>query len=242
MGTENQKTEAERTPFVVEIDEHYPFDSIAATKFVTSTELCKMISDLLKNVFADYEGCIFETNQGMEPTIALIFNHDDHSNSDLPCACERAGSKQVGNTVIDRGRARDMYNRSGDRYFLSEDGQDFVKTLVTGRSFNNGKLDFKRLVSEFSDPGPMNNSFYQQLIQYTKVSFISINKICGLLFGTDEENDDHAEYMVSIATPLMTNYGRNNNYVLRIEKVSAKEISSFCNKIGITMQAVNIIR
>ena len=241
MAETNTSSEAKREPFVVEIDEHYPFDSIAASKFITSNELCKMVSDLLRGVFADYEGCIFEVNQGMEPTISLIFNHGDYTGSDLPVCCERSGAKQVGNTVIDRGRSRDLFNRNGDRYYLTEDGQDFVKQLIIRRLYNNGNLDYKRIVSEIVDRGPVNTTFVQQLNQYTKVAFISIDRLCSLLFGTDEENGDRVEYTVGISAPINAGYGVSN-YVLNITRISAKELSSFCNKIGVNMQTINIVR
>jgi len=237
----NQNEENKREPFVVEVDQHYDFDAIADTKFITSNELCKMISDLLKNVFADYEGCMFEVNQGMEPTIALVFNHGDYSNSELSCACERLGSKQVGNTIIDNARRRDLYNRNGDRFYLTEDGQDFVKQYITRRMYNNGNLDYKRIVSEIVDRGQVNMAFQQQFNQFTKVSYVSIDRLCALLFGTDEENGDRAEYMVSVSAPINSGYN-TVNYVLNITKVSAKEISNFCNKIGVNMQSLNIIR
>lgn len=243
MSEPNKENDSKRVPFEVTIDEHYDFDAIAASKFITSNELCKMVSDLLHGVFADYEGCIFEINQGMEPTISLIFNHGDYSNSDLPCACERNGVKQVGNTIIDRGRSRDQFNRNGDRYYLTEDGQDFVKQLIIRRLYNNGNLDYKRIVGEIVDRGPINTSFVAQMNQYTKVSFISIDRLCALLFGTDEESGDRVEYTVGISAPINPGYNTAiTNYVLNITRISAKELSNFCNKIGVNMQAINIVR
>lgn len=237
----NEEKKKERVPFKVEIDEHYEYDSIAASKFLTSNKFCKMVSDLLRNVFADYEGCMFETNQGMEPTISLIFNHADHTGSELPCACTRVGASQVGNTIIDRGRARDNFIKNGDRFYLTEDGQDFVKSLIARRFYNNGNINFKTIVGEITDRGPVNIQFQPQENRYTKVSYISIDRLCALLFGTNEENGDRVEYTSNVAAPINTGYG-SANYVLNITRISAKELSSFCNEIGINMQALNIIR
>ena len=244
MSDQNKtQNESQRVPFTVKVDEPYEFNAIAGSKFFTSTEICEMISGLLKTVFADYEGCIFEMNQGMEPTIALIFNHGDYSNSELPCACERLGNKQVGNTVIDRGRARDMYNRNGDRYYLTEDGQDFVKSLIIRRMYNNGNLDFKRIVGEIVDRGPMGTNFMPQYNQYTKVSYISLDRLCSLIFPNGEKDGDKVEYTVGVSAPINLGYGQPiANYVLNITKISSKELSQFCNKIGVNMQSLNIIR
>ena len=243
MSDQEKTTQSkeQRTPFVVKVDEPYEFNPIAGSKFYTSTELCEMFSGLFKTVFADYEGCIFEVTPGMEPTIALIFNHDDHSDSTLPCACERLGSKQVGNTVIDHGRARDMFNRNGDRFYLTEDGQDFVKSVIIRRLYNNGNLDFKRIVSEIVDRGPMSQSFVTQYNQYTKVSFISLDRLCSLIFPNGETDGDKVEYTVGVSAPINMGYGVSN-YVLNVTKISSKELSQFCNKIGVNMQTLNIIR
>ena len=242
MSDANTKTDSpKREPFVVKVDEPYEFNPIAGSKFFTSTEICEMISGLLKTVFCDFEGCIFEVNQGMEPTISLIFNHGDYPDSKLPRACERLGSKQVGNTIIDRGRARDSYNRNGDRFYLTEDGHDFVKSLIIRRLYNNGNLNYKNIVSEITDRGPMTQTFIANYVQYTKVSFISIDRLCSLIFPTGEADGDKVEYSVSISAPINMGYGVSN-YVLNVTKISSKELSQFCNKIGLNMQSLNIIR
>jgi hypothetical protein len=239
-NTTKQDTQ-KREPFTVKVSEPYEFNPISGSKFFTSTEICEMVSGLLKNVFCDFEGCIFETNQGMEPTIALIFNHGEYENSNLPRACERFGSKQVGNTIIDRGRARDSYNRNGDRFFLTEDGQDFVKSLIIRRLYNNGNLNYKNIVTEIVDRGPMSQSFVTQYNQYTKVSFMSIDRLCSLIFPTKEDEGDKVEYSVSISAPINMGYGVSN-YILNVTQISSKELSQFCNKIGVNMQSLNIIR
>ena len=239
---ENQTQEA-RKPFKVEITDHYDFNAIASGMFITSNEFCKMVADMMKSIFADFEGCTFDVqNGGGEPTIGLIFNHGDYTNSELPVCCERSGAKPVGSTIIDRGRSRDLYNRNGDRYFLTEDGQDFVKTLISRRFFNNGgNIDFKRVVSEFVDRGPANIAFNQQQVQFTKVCWIDIKRLCALLFGTDEENGDNVEYDFRLCAPIQS-YGSVCNYVLKIDRISAKELTNFCTKIGVSMQSINIIR
>lgn len=236
----NQGTEKkERKPFKIEIEDHFDFDAIASSKFITSSELCKMVSELLRGVFADYEGCSFETAPGMEPTIALIFNHNDCTGSPLPVACERAGAKHVGNTIIDRTRERDNSNRNGDRYYLSEDGQDFVKSLICKTKYNNGNIKYRDIVSEVAE----RTAFQGVNTVYTKVWYIGIDRLCNLLFGS-EEDGDKVEYMVGIA-PININQSMFNSvpsYVLNITKVSAKEINNFCNKVGYSVQGLNIVR
>jgi hypothetical protein len=240
MSETTNKTDEKRVPFTVKVDEPFEFEPIAGSKFMTSTKLCQKISQVLKLVFADYEGCIFELTQGGEPTVALLFNHNDHSGSNLTCACERLGSKQVGNTIIDRGRARDSFIRNGDRFFLTDDGQDFVKSVIIRRMYNNGKPNYRDIVSEVYDRGPMTQQFTNNVTQFTKVSFISLDRLCSYCFPK-EKNGDVYEYTISVSAPINTGYG-SANYVLNVTQISSKELAEFCNEIGINMQSLNIIR
>lgn len=241
-----QTEETKREKFEIKLEEHFDFGSMASSKFITSNELAKLTSELFHAVFADYEGALFEVSQGNEPTMSLIFNHGEYGENAV-CACERVSAKSVGSTVIDRGRSRDNLIKDGDRYFLTEDGKDVVKDLLIRRLYNNGNPDLRKIVSEFTDRGPVNSYYIQQQPQYTKVSFISLDRLCGLLFGT-EEDGEKVEYSVNIAAPINPGYNAyggmsvSTNYVLNITKVSAKEITEFCNKIGLGASGVQIIR
>lgn len=240
--------EAKRQKFVIEIapEDHFPFEAIAETKFITSNQLCKLVSELFHNVFADFEGCLFNVSNN-EPTISLIFNHGEYAEG-ATRACERLSAKTVGSTVIDRGRSRDSLIKDGDRYYLTEDGQDVVKDLLIRRLYNNGNPNLRNVVSEFTDRGPINSYFQQIQPQYTMVSYISIDRLCGLLFGDKDEEGNPVEYSVNIATAINPPYAVNpgisvnTNYVLNISQISSKELSKLCDTLGLTSSGINIIR
>lgn len=241
-----KENEVKRDKFEIKLDEHVDFGAIASSKYITSNDLAKLTSELFKCVFADYEGALFEVN-GNEPTMSLIFNHGEYAEGSVR-ACERVSSKTVGSTVIDRGRARDSLIKDGDRYYLTDDGKDVVTDLVVRRLYNNGNPDLRKVVSEFTDRGPVNSYFVQNQPQYTKVSYISLDRLCGLLFGTENEDGERYEYDVRIAAPINPGYNAyggmsvSTNYVLNITRVGAKELSEFCNKIGLGASGIQIIR
>ena len=247
MAEVKTNDEEKREPFKIEVDKPFAFDAIASSKFITSNELAKLTSDLFRNVFADFEGSIFEVSTQGGATMSLIFNHGNYD-KDAITACERLNSKSVGATVIDRGRSRDSLLRDGDRYFLTEDGKDVVKDLIVRRLYNNGKPDYSKIVGEYTDRGPVNNYFIQQTPQYTKVSHIDLNRLCGLLFGSVDEDGNSVEYSVAVTAPInagynnMTGIAVSTNYILNITQVSSKELNDLCTKLGLGVSGLAIVR
>ena len=238
-------TENKREKFVIDIDEHFEFNAIAESKFITSKDFARLTNELFHSVFADYEGCTLEVN-GNEPTLALVFNHGEYDEKAITC-CERISTKSVGSTVIDRGRSRDNLLKDGDRYYLTEDGKDVISDLLIRRVYNNGNIDLRKVVSEISERGPVNTYFVQSQQQYTKVSYISLDRLCGLLFGTKDEDGTPVEYSANVVAMIPTynvpGVNVNANYVLNITRVSSKEVADIYNKLGLGVQSgLNIIR
>lgn len=232
-ASSNQQ-ENTRTPFKIELEEHLPFNYIATTKYIPSNELAKAASDLFHGVFADYEGCMFEVpvNQpNMAPYFSLVFNHGDYDEGAIT-ACELANGARSGKSdVLSRVRYRDAQLQNGDRYYLTEDGKDVVKSLLMPQLFNNNNPNWQRIVSEYSEG---RQGFYgYNTPQYTKASYIDPNRLCALLYG-DKDGEDMVEYHVSIFGPMNTYQGQQTaNYMLAITKVSVSEINDAYNKLGL---------
>lgn len=241
----NQEKETKRDKFKIVIEDHADFPSIAKTAYISSNDFCKTVSDLFKSVFADFEGCIFEATNNGEPTISLLFNHGKYEEDDI-CACELAGAKASGNSIIDRTRHRDRQLLEGDRYYLTEDGKDAIMSLLTSRAFNNGNPNWRTIVSEYQDRSISNMYNYGPVTQYTKVSNISLQRLCGLIFGDKDGDGDRIEYTANIAstfTPAGLQYtGMTANYVLSVTAVSAKEVAKIYEKLGFGGMGVNIVR
>lgn len=245
----NTKTENKRDKFVIQLDEHEPFNATAETKYITSNEFCKLVSELFRGVFADYEGCTFDVGNGGEPTISLIFNHGMYDD-DAIVACHRKDGKDIdGSTIIRNIRRRDVQMREGDRYYLTDDGMDVVKDLLVPRAFNNGKPNWGSIVQDIVDRTTA--TYYMpatQIPQYTRVSFIDIKRLCGLIFGR-KIDDDQKDYQVSIASPLnQMSYANGmpvgaSNYVLSITRASLNEVTKMYEKLGYSsMMGTNIVR
>lgn len=249
MSDNADKTQQGRKKLRINFDEadRPVFPGIAKTAYITSNELCKLVSELMKSVFVDFEGCFFEATSGGEPTISLLFNHGMYEDNQI-VACERVGGKKSGNGVLDRTRNRDRQLNEGDRYSLTEDGKDIIESILNPRMYNNGNIDWKRITSEWTDRSAVNIYNTMPAQQYTKVSFIDLKRVCALIYGSKKDGDEVA-YDVRIAAPLTPmGYGFqqqqmvNMNYMLNIICVSATQLSKIYEKLGYGGIGAQIIR
>lgn len=241
----NQNEETKRKKYEIELEKPVDLPAIAKTAYLSSNDLCKMVSELFKAAFADFEGCFFDATNG-EPSVSLLFNHGKYD-EDAVTACERVGGKMSGSSLIDRTRNRDRQMIEGDRYYLTEDGKDVISTLLTGRAFNNGNPNWKMLVSEWQDRSVSTMYNYGQTPQYTKVSNISLQRLCSLIFGKKNEDNDYVEYDVRVTMPLTAmgypqNMNMNKNYLLTITVVSSNEVAKVYEKLGLGTVGAHIIR
>lgn len=239
----------ERVPFKIELDQHIPFNGVAESKYITSMDFLHLISVLFKNVYADFEGCVLDSNNTGDIMAGLIFNHGRYDEGDV-VACERFDAKTSGSTVIDKMRFNDRQMTVGDRYVLTQDGVDGLAPLVLPKYYKNGKPNngpnWGTIVGEWTEAAPQSMYTYQQPVQYTKVSGISLERICSLLYGTGSEDDGYFEYGVKVVgvipNPFQTQNQRNANYVFLITKASKGELENVYRKLGFGNTGSSIIR
>ena len=242
--SDTAKSTEQRTPYSIEIDpkDCVAFEPVFSGRFLTSAELLRLVNDIMYSAFADYNGSKFiTTNMGnvKVATIELYFDHNDHSNDALPCACSRAEGKTVGNNVLDRTRSRDRARRDGDRYIITEDGKDVISKLLNSRFYNRGKINWGSVVAEATDFGA--NRFTQQAVQITKIQFIDPRKLLRLIYGGKDENGGNVDYDFTIAADLtpQNNFQQyasaaaSHNYLLSITKASEENIKKAYNALGI---------
>ena len=235
---ELKDAETKREPYKIEI-ESLDFKEDFSGKFLTSNELCKLTNEIFRAAFADYVGSQFELVNGM-PMISLYFDHAKTKNGTY--ACERVGAKQSGNNVIDRTRSRDQQLREGDRYHLTEDGIDVIKVLLSPRFYNQGKPNWKNIVSDVADRTATSMYQPQQIQQLTKVVGIDPKAICKLIYG-EKEDDSFLDYDVvvkaNLSQGLVNSYP---NYLLSITKAYTAHIQKTYENLGIGMIGSNIVR
>lgn len=223
------KNEKKKLKIDVETED---FNGIATTKYVTSSDLCKIATDLFKGVFDDCEGSTFDII-GNYPTLAIIFNHGIYDEG-ARVACAREVTIDAHSSVIQRVRNRDSLLLHGDRYFLTEDGKEAFRDLVSFQAYNNGKPNWGKVVNEFSENNQQRMFGYGNVPQYTKIGYIDPAKFASLIWGKEDKEGNSVEYIVSIVRALNNGVPGMppSNYMLSITQISAKELQATYEKLG----------
>ena len=242
-NTEQEKN-VERTPYTVSFDQRPKLKFVGKNVYITSNELCTTANEVFHATFADYEGCCLEFGQGGEPTVTLFFNHGQYS-SDQHVAVSRNTSNKASNELLGRIRQRDQLMKNGDRYYITDDGKDIITKLLTNRAFNNNKPNWGGLVAEHSDKNMYNMYNAQAPVQLTKIMQIDLNRLVAFIYGRKDEDGSDIDYVTlvtGVVNPIMGAPSYSKNYMLNINAVSADNVKSLCEKLGLGTMGSDIIR
>lgn len=250
--TTNTSTEnAEKKDFSIAdlMLEHEKFEHISDSKFVSSSELCSVISGVFANVYSDYEGCNFEFLPGSNvPTITLFFNHKNEIKTidgvQLPFACskEDTENRAINNTLRStRNYSSRLVN--GDRYFLTDEGNGLKDFIIDNAQFyrKDGSVVWSKLVSEVADGN------FNVPMQYTQVKCLDPAKLVELIYGKKDSDGISWVYgvrvMRSIPSYTMITGMSTSGYMLAIERVSQDEVEKLARQFGLNASyGLNIIR
>jgi hypothetical protein len=255
MSNENKvETNKEaKKKFEINVTEHVPFNGIVEEKFIRSTDFCKLVSDLFRSVFIDFEGCIYEVNQQGVGSISLFFNHAEAEPTDdgRVAAVTRVIPDKNGdlkNETVRRIRLNDSRNRQGDRFYLTEAAASaLVKFVSPNMIKKDGTLHCDKVMSDVV----YRQAFYgQPAINYSKVSFIDPNALATEIYGATNEDGSAKVYGVYPKNTVPQQYTGNfmgngvvTDYFLSIKRVDEHEVNSMCNTLGVSPnQGMNIIR
>ena len=255
MSENNNTTVVEdaKSKFVINelITEHEKFEHIADRKFISSTDLCTMVSAVLQNVYSDYEGCNFDILPGSNiPIIKVYFNHRNQvkktaDGEELPFACtkENTDTKTV-NTTLRSTRSYNSRLLNGDRYFLTEEGRGLGEFVIDAPNFKtkDNEVIWNKITSEVADGNFASNQ------QYTMVTALSAAKIVEAIFGRTDADGISWVYDVFIlrSIPSYTMFSQGVStagYMLSIERVSENEVLKLAKQFGLSLNSgLNIIR
>ena len=253
MSTTNEnvtknENKNEQVKFEINVKEHPEFEYICKRSLMTSVELCSLISDLFKEVYADFEGTTFEmipnTNNFM---VCLHFNHKNTDGSPLATACTKEiDDGKTKNETLRRIRIYDARIKEGEKYYLTEEGkQGIAKFLQDNRALykdKNNSPRWDKIVGEVADPASV-NMYGAVSMQYTKVSYIDPTKVIEEIYGSTDKDGNRLCYNISIIGSVPT---MNNNKIFRlgIDVISEKNLVEYANRNGLgnMYSNLNIIR
>jgi hypothetical protein len=243
MSEEIKKNETRET-YVVEINP-VEFNASFATKLTTSMKLSDLANEYFTAAFEGYQGCVLEMNNG-QPTFSLYFDHDNHQGI---VACSKEEGALANDTLLNKVRSRDRQLREGDRFYITKDGEDIIKPLLLPRLVDNkGKVNWKQIVADVVDPiMPVANAgfgIYQPRRQSTKITGIDPARLCQLLFGAQDEDGRHLDYVVGVVgtAGAVNATGTVSNYVLQISRTYYENLLATYDELGINSMASGFVR
>lgn len=243
-------TEEAREEFGINAYSHEPFNGILTTKFISSVEFCEKVSDLFKAAFSDCEGCKYEINQQGLGYITLFFNHSEKIDGTRHTAVTRTmpdkdNKRHPQNDTVRRIRMNDLRNKSGDRYYLTNDGMEGIDDFIHDSMINrkDGKVMWDKIVAEV---GTRQVAYNQPPIVFTAVSMLDPVKLAAEIYGRTDEDGNILAYGIDVmrSMPQMVSMGNfQTQYMLSIKRVSDKEVCDLCNKLGVApSMGIDIIK
>ena len=255
--TENTTVENNSTPqqdekYKIEVASHEPFDAIMSAKYINSSALCKLVSDLFKASFADCYGSTFDPIPGSQNyTISLYFDHDNHGDSIVAVSKEDNTDTTV-NSTLRRTRSFSRRLLDGDHYNVTKEAIEALTPFMYGpnifghiyknnnrHSFNN-EINWKNVISETADSSYGYGGIPRQL---TKISFLDPDKLIEAIFGSVSDEGEKFVYTSRILRSMPAFGGGNADYKLEIQRIAERHVIDLANQMGLGYQAgLNIIR
>lgn len=262
--TNTKGNNEERTKSTLEMEEPLDFNSITESIVIKSTEFCQKVSNVFRNIFADFEGSKLDPDPTTNlPTITLVFNHLEKPDCDLPYACTKDVDTKTQNDTV--RRLRNYTNRLyyGDTYHMTDDGKDMLEQFIMNIPRirdKNGSIKWNDVIMNVADgAAQMKNQ------QYTCVNFLDINLVSKFLFGPEsvylidpnaDPNDPRnrvvthwiytSKVMRSIPGAMSPIQGQvmHRDFVLEIKRVREEEVTELGHKLGFGMNAngLDIVR
>lgn len=252
-NAENNSAPKQEEKYKIEVASHEPFDPIMSAKYINSSALCKLVSDLFKASFADCYGSTFDPIPGSQNyTISLYFDHDDHGNAIRAVTKEDTTDTTVNSTLR---RTRNFSRRifDGDHYNVTKEAMEALTPFMYGPNIFNhiyknsnrhggftGEINWKNVMSETADSSYGYNGCPRQL---TKISFLDPDKLIEAIFGSLSDDGEKYVYTSRILRSMPSFGGGNADYKLEIQRIAERHVIDLANQMGLGYQAgLNIIR
>ena len=242
------------------------FEPTMDTIMMKSTGLCNLANELFSEIYIDYEGSTVEiihgTNQLM---LCLFFNHRDYTNqlnskkdpNSLPLLAmsKDIDEKNIKNSTLRSIRTMDRRQMEGDRFYPTKDGADGLKDFIFPQHVissiykkHEGRMipNWKKIVTEVADPNTRAFSCFENQ-QFTKACFIDPIMVVSAIYGKKCSDGTSWEYNVRIVSSLPGingfNGGRDNNWLVAIERYSENKIFKLARDLNLTVPSgLNIQR
>lgn len=210
------------------VTEPQPFDGVMKSKLTTTLALSKIVNQLFRPVFSDYEGCIIAPDAYGQLQVALYFKDKGMTGSDDKVKSLIPVIERVkGTSAIDRIMQMNLRN-SSKAYDLSKDTKDILSEFIYTRG--NAKVNWNQHVLEQTERQ------YNGQIIYVKVVGLDLVRLVRKIYG-GKIDGSRIDYNISIIKPIGADVqGINQNFLINIQQLDSKEVERLANEIGIVPQ------
>lgn len=222
MNQNQNNNQQQREPLSLTI-EPIEFDGLLKTKFTTTVELAKMVNEIFRPVFSDYEGCLVLPNQmGGFDTVVYFCDkgvQDERLKALRPVV-------QQGNQLNISQRISNINRRFQNKtYELTDDAKDvFSEFMVKER--NSNKVRWNQLVVEKAE----NN--YNSCVIHVQLNGIDIMKIIKKIYGSSVKGN-RTDYSMKLERGIgMNTSGMYANYLVSILQLDTKEVEKVAQSVG----------
>lgn len=201
------------------------FDGLIKSKVITTIGLGKLVWNLFKPVFPDYEGCVIVPDQHGQLQLTLYFKDKGKlSDPNLVKAVTPIGASQDRtNTALERISSLNL-RLSANKFELTKDAKEILSEFYWIR--NNGKVNWKQVVSE------VKSQDYNGYSVHLKVTGLDINRILRKIYGSKVDGN-RVDYQLSIIRAVSSDMsGTLQNYLISIQQLDIKEVESLAREVG----------
>lgn len=239
QASSNDGTDKDKKPLHIINKTPLDFEETTKTHLATTTELAMQINEVFRPLFSDWYGSDVIVDNNGKLLVNFVFkavtgaNVDSNKRAFLPMdqTIEKSSNK-----VMNRISQINNLNNSKSRVLeITDYGAEMIYDVLNNQvrkhmnAFKPASL--RPIIGEVYE-----NTGYNNTVQniYTTVMGVDINKILGILFGTNDTSEGQIIYGIDPKRPVMANQipGARTNYVVEIQRMSIRRFNDAMNKLG----------
>ena len=201
------------------------FDGLIKSKLISTIGLGKLVWNLFKPVFPEYEGCVILPDQYGQLQVTLYFKDKGKiTDSNLVKAIAPVGMTQPTSNAFERIASINQ-RLSSKKFELTKDAKDILSDFFWVKG--NNKVNWSQFVTEVI------SNDYNGYSVHLKVTGLDINRILRKIYGSKVKGS-RVDYSLSIVKPIgVDGSGLLQNYLISIQQLDTREVENLAREIGV---------
>lgn len=212
----------------IKVTKPEPFIGIAKVKYLTSTEISKLVAVLFNSVYSDYYGSKVEVDpQTRIASLSMFFSHLQFNENDVTAFSPKADVQRVNDVVRRLANQRINATEGRSSYMITSYGKDGLGKFISPRfKDKSGTPHWNQIhadVNNGSGTGFNNTMILSQL------RGLDLSILFATIFGSVNEDGDEVEYSAEINSTLPT-----GEFLFAVTRINKSELDRTIRAAGIT--------